>query len=172
MKKTLMMLFVATVSVCAEPSPAELADRFYNQGIAAEKAGDPETAKEAFNQALALNPNHAHARYRLGQVRVNAGAIAARGREAKFGEVMIPKIEVDGATLQETIDLLAIVVERESKGKVTPNFVMQDPTGKLSDAKITLKLNNVPARAVMHYMTTQAGAKVKFEEHAIVVSPR
>jgi len=49
--------------------------------VAAEKAGDPVAARNAYAAALKANPNHAHARYALNQVKINAASIAARGRE-------------------------------------------------------------------------------------------
>lgn len=172
MKYAFLVLMVTTAAALAQVTPAQLSEQYYRQGLAAEKAGDPVKALKSFEQALKVNPHHANARYRLGQVRLNSGTIAAKGREMKFGAVVVPKIELDGATLRETLDFLTIVMERESEGKVAPNFIIQDPTGKLEDKKISLQLKNVPAKAVMEYVTTQVGAKVRFDEHAVVVTPR
>lgn len=172
MKNALLILFVSAAAAVAQVSPAQLADQHYRQGLAAEKAGDPVKALASFEQALKINPNHANARYRLGQVRINSSTIAAKGREAKLGAVMVPKIELDGVTLRETLDYLAIVIERESKGEVTPNFVIHDPTENLAEKKISLTLKNIPTRAVMKYITDQTGAKVRFDEHAVVFTAK
>ena len=37
-------------------SPAQQAEAFYQKGVAAEKAGDPATARDSYSQALKLNP--------------------------------------------------------------------------------------------------------------------
>lgn len=172
MKNALLILLISSVSAMAEATPAQLAEAHYRKGLAEERAGNPAGAVASFEQALKLHPNHANARYRLGHVRVNFANIAAKGREAKLGAVMVPKIELDGATLGETLEYLSLVIERESKGEVAPNFVIQDPTNKLAEAKISLQLKNVPAKAVLEYVTTMANVKIRFDEHAVVFSPR
>jgi tetratricopeptide (TPR) repeat protein len=172
MRRAFLVLMMTSAAALAEVTPAQLSEQYYRQGLAAEKAGDPVKALKAFENALKVNPQNANARYRLGQVRLNSGTIAAKGREMKFGAVMVPKIELDGATLRETLDFLTLVIERESDGAVAPNFIIQDRTGKLEDAKISLQLKNVPVKAVMEYVTAQAGAKVRFDEHAEVLTPR
>jgi hypothetical protein len=153
-------------------TPGQRAEALYRQGLAAEKAGDPVTAHKAFTEALKANPNHAHARYSLGQVKINAPAIATRGREAKFGAVMIPEFRLDDASLTEALEALRIIVERESKEKITPNFVIQDPANELASAKVALNLKNMPSRAVMQYVLDMAGAKARHDEFAIVITPK
>ena len=155
------------------PAPAApTADSAYQSGVAAEKAGDPVAAGKFYSQALKLNPNHANARYSLGQLKINAPAIAAKAREEKFGAVMIPAFQLDQATLQEAITALGLIIEKESKEQVTPNFVIEDPKQKLADQKISLNLKNMPAKAVLKYLTDQTGAKVRYDEHAVVVFVR
>lgn len=153
-------------------TPGQRAEALYRQGLAAEKAGDPVAAHKAFAEALKANPNHAHARYNLGQVKINAPAIAARGREAKFGAVVIPEFRLADSTLTEALEALRIIVERESKETVTPNFVIQDPANKLASGKIALNLKNMPSRAVMQYVLDMAGAKARHDEFAIVITPK
>lgn len=156
----------------ANPTPVVTAEGYYRQGLAAEKAGDPAAARSAYAQALRIHPNHANARFRLGELKIHAPAIAAKGREAKFGAVMVPEFRVDGASLQECLDALGIIVSKESKDEVSPNFVMQDPQNRLADAKISLSLKRVPASAVIKYLLDESKAKARFDEHAIVISPK
>lgn len=153
-------------------TPGQQAEGYYRQGLAAEKAGDPVTAQKAFAEALRINPNHANARYNLGQVKINSASIAARGREAKFGAVMIPEFKLDGASFEESLEALRVIIEKESKGQVAPNFVIQDPKNQFAAAKISLNLKSMPSRAVMQYLTDMAGAKVRYDEFAIVIAPR
>ena len=42
----------------------------------------------------------------------------------------------------------------------------------LAAEKISLNLKNMPAKAVLKYLTDQTGAKVRYDEHAVVISPR
>lgn len=163
---------VASAQTATKPTAGQQAEAYYRQGQAAEKAGDPVAAKSAYTKALQLNPKHAHARYSLGQLKVNAGAIAAKGREAKFGTVVVPEFRVSEATLQESLDALGTIVEKESKKDVAPNFIIQDPKGELDGIKISLTLKKLPAGGVLKYVLDQARAKARYDEHAIVILPK
>lgn len=147
------------------------AEALYRKGIAAEKAGDPDAARMAYQEALRTNPRHANARFSLGQLKTTSPAIAAKGREAKFGAVMVPEFKLDQATLKESLEALQLIVEKQSKEEVTPNFIVQDPKNVLAEARITLMLKNTPAKGVLQYVLEQAGAKARFDEHAIVILP-
>jgi len=175
MHKSLVLLIAGTAAALAEPNsltPAQQADAYYGKGIAAEKAGDVAAARAAYTQALQLNPGLANCRYRLTQLQIDAPSIAAKGREAKFSKVMVPALQLENATLQEAIDGLSLIIEKEAKGQLAANFVIQDPGKKLAAAKITLNLKNLPASAVMSYLMTQANAKVRYDEHAVVIEPK
>ncbi|MES2657084.1 MAG: hypothetical protein V4689_00630 [Verrucomicrobiota bacterium] len=152
-------------------SPAVTSASLYKQGQAAEKANDPVAAKDFYTKSLKMDPNNANARYSIGQLKINAASMAAKGREAKFGAVVIPLFQLDEANLQEALDALSVVIQKESKDAVTPNFVIQDPKLVLSDRKISLNLKNMPSKAVMKYLMDQTGAKARYDEHAVVVTP-
>jgi tetratricopeptide (TPR) repeat protein len=154
------------------PAPARNAETFYRQGLAAEKAGDPVAARSAYAEALRLQPGHANARYRLGELKIQGPAIAAKGREAKFGAVMIPEFKVQEASLKECLEALELIVGKQSNDEVSPNFIVQDPKGQLSTAKITLNLKKIPASGVLRYLLDQSAAKARFDEHAIVIVPK
>lgn len=166
----LLLPAFAQTAVKSAPSPGQQAEAFYRQGLAAEKAGDPVAAQKAFSDALRINPNHANARYNLGQVRINAASIAARGREARFGAVMIPEFRVNDVSLTEALEALRIIIGRESKEKTAPNFVIQDPKNELASTKISLELRNVPSRTVMQYILDMGGAKARYDEYAVVIT--
>ena len=154
------------------PTPAQMAEAYYTKGIAAEKAGDADGARVAYLKALQVNPNHANCRFRLNQLKIDGGAIAAKGREAKFSKVVVPIIQLDAATMQEAIDALTAILNKESKGEFAGNFLIQDPQKKLESVKITLNLKNLPASAVIKYILTQANAKARYDEHAVVIEPK
>ena len=165
---------VAQASAAETPaqSAARQSEAFYQQGVTAEKANDVAAAKEAYTKAVKLNPDNANARYSLGQLVIHTPEISARAREAKFGEVMIPLIQLDNATLQEALDAFSTMIEKESKDQVTPNFVIQDPKGTLAAVKLSMNLKNMPSKGVMKYLLDQANAKARYDEHAVVVTPR
>lgn len=154
----------------AEPKAA--APSAYQQGMAAVAAGDPVTAEAWFTKALQQDPNNANARYQLLETRKNADSIAAKGRAAKFGAVVVPKVQFDAASLEDSLAALATLVSKASKDQVSPNFILDDPKKTLASKSITISLNNIPAKAALEYILSQAGAKARFDEHAIVVSSR
>lgn len=170
MSKVITFVVACTlISQALAQSPTPSAESLYQQGQAAEKANDPVTAENHYRSALKANPNHANARYSLGQLKLNSAALIAKGREAKFGAVVIPVFQLDQATLQEALDALATKVEKESKGEVVPNIVIEDPKGAISTQKISLNLKAMPARGVLKYLLDQVGAKARYDEHAVVV---
>lgn len=168
---TLIVACSLATQVLAQ-STAQNADSLYQKGLAAEKAGDPIAAKNYYTAALKADPKNPHARYSLGQLKLNSGRIAAKGREAKFGAVVIPAFQLDDATFQESLDAFSQIIEKQSNDEVTPNFVVEDPSGILASRKITLNLKNMPAEAVMKYLLDQTGAKARYDEHAVVIAPR
>ena len=156
----------------AAQSPARKAESYYRQGIAAEKAGDPAAAIKAYQAALKVNPKHANAQYSLGQVKINSKAIAARGREAKLGAVVIPEFKLAQASLKDALEALELMVEKESKGAQAPSFIIQDPKGLLAKSEVTLVLKNTPTKVIMKYLLDQTGTKARYDEYAIVITPR
>jgi tetratricopeptide (TPR) repeat protein len=172
--KTLIVLAVFAFGspIAFSQSAGQQAEAFYKQGVAAEKAGDPAAAAEAFQKALALNPNHANARYRAGQVRINAATMKAGATEAKIGAVVIPVYQLEEATVREAIDALSLAMDKVTEGKVAPNFVLEDPKNKLAETRISLQLKNVPAKAILDYIHSQSSTRARYDEHAVVIMPR
>ena len=59
----------ALASQALAQSPPPSAESLYQKGLAAEKSGDPVAAENFYKNALKTNPNHANARYSIGQLR-------------------------------------------------------------------------------------------------------
>lgn len=172
--KTLIALIAVACSaqlVLAE-TPAEQAEAWYQKGLAAEKAGEPAVAIAAHKAALELNPKHANARYRLGEVKINAVGMKANAMEAKIGGIMIPAYQIEDVTIKEALEVLAVAIEKQSKEEVSPNFVIEDPTKKLVDAKVTMNIKNVPVSAILQYIHAQTSTKIRYDEHAVVILAR
>jgi len=153
-------------------SAAQKAEDHYRQGLAAEKAGDPTTARASYDAALELFPGHVNARYRAGQVKINAVSIKSAASEAKIGSVQIPAYQLEDATVQEAIEALSLAMDKATEGKIAPNFVIEDPKGKLTETRITLRLKNIPVKAVLNYIHSLANTKARYDEHAVVIYTR
>lgn len=172
--KTLISLAVLTFTSLPllAQTAGQQAEAYYKKGLAAEKAGKPDEALEAFKTALKLYPEHAHARYRAGQMKINASSIKADATEAKIGAVIIPVFQIEEATVSEAIQLLSLGMEKATDGKIAPNFIVEDPKGKLDDARISMQLKNIPVKAILEYIHSQANTKARYDEHAVVISSR
>lgn len=164
---SILFIFSGT-SVFADTNQSEA---YYRKGLSLEKSGNPIAALSAYNAALKLNPQHANARYRAGQVKINAVSIQSAASEAKIGSVIIPTYQIEDASVSEAISLLGLAIEKASNQEITPNLIVSDPNRKLAAKKITIQLKNVPAKAILDYIHNQAGTKARFDTHAIVVSP-
>jgi hypothetical protein len=84
----------------------------------------------------------------------------------------VPKVQFNSASLEDSLAALGTLVTKASKDEVSPNFILDDPNKTLASKTVTISLNNIPAKAALEYILTQAGAKARFDEHAIVVSSR
>jgi len=172
--RTALILLLAGVTALAQTKPAtpnQLADALYAKGMIAENAGDYPGAKAAYTEALRNNPRHANCIYRLKQLELTKDDVIVKGRKAQFDKVIVPEVKFDGATFDEALTGISTLIAKESKNKLTPNFVLQDPNGKFTGTKITLNLKNLPASAVLSYILDQAKAKARYDEHAVVIMP-
>jgi tetratricopeptide (TPR) repeat protein len=173
MRTILLVLIGGFVTAQAQDaSPARQAEAFYQKGVIAEKAGDPVTARSSYMQALKLNPNHPDARFKVGELQRTSGSISAKGREAKFGKAVIPKIILEEAPLSEALQALGMAMEKAAPGEPAPTFIVEDPAKALDSVRISLQLKGVPAKGVLDYILAQGGAKARYDEHAIVILKR
>jgi hypothetical protein len=168
MKKLILMLAV----LAALPARADTASDLYKQGLTAVEEGNVRAAELAFNEVLRLQPKNANARYQLGQLRANQDSIEARGRSRELAQYQIDQIDFSKTEVSEALIALGMLIEKKSKGKFAPNFMIQDPANKLADREVTLQVKNLPASAALEMILAQAGASARFEKHAIVIRPR
>ncbi len=156
----------------ADDNAAKRASSLYQQGIIAMNEGKYDIAKMSFQEVLRINPKHLPARKQLLFISSNRNALDIKDRKNTLRKVLIPKVNLDKATVRESLDMLAIQVERESNKKVLPNFIVQDPTGAFKNSRVTLRLNRIPAETLLRYIVDQAGGHIRYDNHAIVVTPR
>lgn len=171
------IILIITLFASALPALANEADQLYRLGMTAMKEGKPEIAERAFRQALKVQPGHAQARYQLGQLPAQAEQLKAKRRAAELGEVRLPAIDFAGVTLNDALAAMGQMVETESaktRGEdkaLTPNFMVQDPSGALGAKEVSLRLKNVPAKVALEYLLQQVGATARYDQHATVIRP-
>jgi hypothetical protein len=166
-----LLCLAAPVVAQGQADPAAQAEQYYRHGMAAVQRGAATDARRAFEAALRLNPGHANARYQLLQLRGNEGKLVAKSRELKLGQVTLPEVQFEDATLDEVLEALDGMVRKQTKDAFVPNFVIQDSSGKLAKAKVNIRIRNVPATVVLKYALDQAGGRAAYEEHAILIRP-
>ena len=173
MRPILFLLLAGTLIANAQnPTPAQQAEQFYTKGVALEKAGNVTAAKAAYLQALQLNPRHADAQYRVGELKQHGGNIAAKARQNKFGNIVIPQMNLEDASVAEALEALRLSMDKASNGAEVPNFVLKDPDRKLEKTTISFQLKSVPAKGILEYILSQSRAKATYDEYAVVIEPR
>lgn len=144
----------------------------YNAGVTAVKRGDSARAKASFQEVLRLQPGHGPARHQLNRLQLNVNQVLEQQRVAKFKETKLDKVDLKDASLQEALEALNYLSGKATKDKFTPNFVINDKAGKLSDKKVNLNMRNIPLAAALKYTLEQAGAKARYDKHATVIEPQ
>ncbi len=167
MKKLIPVILL----LAALPAAADRVADIYKQGLIAADQGNVKAAELAFREVLRLQPNHPHARFQLGELQRNQSSVAARARQRKMNEYEIEQINFDKVELSDALEVITMMVEKKSEGKFSPNFMIQDPSNKFADSRVTLTVKNLPAKAAFNMILQQAGGVAKYEEHAILVKP-
>ncbi|MBT8043737.1 MAG: hypothetical protein KJO79_02200 [Verrucomicrobiae bacterium] len=166
-------IFATTAGLNAETDKrAERARSLYHMGITAMNQGNFALAKTSFREVLRIYPNHPQARAKLIHLTANRNNLEISKRKAELRKVIIPKVDLDKASVKEALEMLGAQVERESKNKVTPNFIVQDPTGAFNGPTVTLRLNRIPAETLLRYIVDQVRGNIRYDNHAIVITPR
>lgn len=145
---------------------------FYSMAEQAYENGEIAAAKEALRSALSLNRQHAHSIALARRMQVGGNQTLLAKRKRIFNNVIVPIIDFDGVNFKDAINALSEVVEKQSKGKVIPNFIINDRSKVLKDVEITLKLKNVPAGDVLDHLLSAAGASASFGKYTTIIRPR
>ena len=179
MKQSILLILGTWLALCAgawadtakEEASAQVAT-LYKQGLEALEEGKAQTARECFTAVLRIQPSHGNARYQLLSLKNRGPQLAATVRKKKLTQIKVPKVDFDQVTLSEAIEALGILIEKETEGKFTPNFIVQDPKGVFASRPITMKLGAVPANVVFDYILRMGSATARYDEFAIVIRPQ
>jgi hypothetical protein len=91
----------------------------------------------------------------------------------KMNRIILPKVELRGATIEQAIDYLRVKMrEADTSGDASKGFSILLRTGDApSNASISLDLKDVPMSEALRYVTELAQMRYKVEAHAVVVTP-
>ncbi len=169
----LTLVVSASVSAQSRQSDQRMqqVNTLYSTGITAMRQGKYDLAQTNFRKVLKLNPKHAQARHYFFYLQNNKKSLVVNKRKATLKKVIIPKIDLEQVTLQEALDVLKIMIERESKKTASLNFIVRDPTHTFKGRDVSLRLNRVPAEVVLNYIMDQVGGNVRYDNYAMIISP-
>ncbi len=85
-------------------------------------------------------------------------------------QLIIPKVEFKEASLAEAVDFLRAKSKQIDLQKQGVNIIL-NPEAKLSDAKLTLELKDIPLTEALRYVTELAGMKLVAGENAFEIVP-
>lgn len=178
MKRPILLVLGTSLALCAgtwadtaREEAATKAATLYKQGTEALKDGNAVLARQCFTAVLQIQPSHGNARYQMLQLKQRGPKLAATVRKNKLAQVKVPKVDFDEITVTDAIEALGILVEKETEGKFSPNFIVQDPKAIFESRPITMKLGTVPASVVLEYILRLGDGSARYDEFAIVIRP-
>ena len=87
-------------------------------------------------------------------------------------QINIQSVDFEQLTIREALEILTIKIEHQTNKKITPNFIIRDLKGAFKNRTVTMQLNNLPANTLLEYIANQVGGSIRYDRHAIVISPR
>jgi beta-lactamase regulating signal transducer with metallopeptidase domain len=92
---------------------------------------------------------------------------------AKLESIVLPKLDLRDASLEETIGFLRVRLRELDPDKQGVNFVITSAAMEAArEKKITLQLSNVPFSEVLRYVAELSGLQVRTDQHAVVLEVR
>ena len=87
-------------------------------------------------------------------------------------QINIQSVDFEQLTIREALEILTIKIKHQTNKKITPNFIIRDLKGAFKNRTVTMQLNNLPANTLLEYIANQVGGSIRYDRHAIVISPR
>jgi len=166
-----MRCIFLSVLVCTAAIAPAVAQSPLTEGQKAFAMGDDQTARVKFEAVLAAQPENAVARNYLWMMRMAEAQVPLAARlDRQIQTLVLPKVEVNEATLESVLEALQQEVAVVSGGKTQANFVLMPGIDPM--AKVTLHLSAIPFAEVLRYLGDLLGAKVVAERYAICIGPQ
>lgn len=87
-------------------------------------------------------------------------------------QINIQAVDFDQLTIREALEILTIKIEQQTDKQITPNFIIHDLKGAFKNRTVTMQLKNMPANTLLEYIANQVGGSIRYDRHAIIISPR
>ncbi|MEQ1839951.1 MAG: hypothetical protein ABL994_06065, partial [Verrucomicrobiales bacterium] len=145
----------------------------YNQGILLYNKGQYGEALMNFEKVLAERPDFVYARNYLAkcQTAITKGLGPKNDLEGRLAKVIVPEINFADTPLGDVLDYFSSRAGELSGGSLALNFLYKGTSEQRLGTLITLNLRNVPISEAIKYVVQLSGSTVKYEEHAVVITP-
>jgi len=92
--------------------------------------------------------------------------------QQRLSNIIIPQVDLNDASLNDTLDFLIRQASEISGGKTALNLVRLFPSSVGEDARVTFSLRQVPLTEVLRYVGEATGMEIVYDVHAVRISPR
>ena len=171
----LLLTFFAALALAPLASAQSESDRnLYVDAVSDFKSARYEEAVQKFAILVRKYPKDAKLRYYLNNSRLRLidNQVPKGTVEAELSQVVLPKFQVQGASLDLVFDYLSAKATELSDGKVKANFIYKGTQDERERQNISLNLTNIPITEVIRYVGEITGTHFDYEKHAIVATPR
>lgn len=168
----LIVAVLLSVSLQSSFAQGNLQDT-YNQGVLLYNQGKYGEALMNFEKVLAERPDFVYARNYLAkcQTAITKGLGPKNDLEGRLAKVIVPEINFSDAPLGDVLDYFSSRAVELSGGSISLNFLYKGTSEQRLRTLITLNLRNVPISEAIKYVGQLSGSTVKYEEHAVVITP-
>ncbi len=145
----------------------------YNQGVLLYNKGQYGEALANFEKVLVERPDFVYARNYIAkcQSAMAKGLGPKNDLEGQLAKVIVPEINFADAPLGDVLDYFSSRALELSGGSIALNFLYTGTSEQRKDTLITLNLRNVPISEAIKYASQLSGSTVKYEDHAVVITP-
>ncbi len=165
----LLSLFCFTTAFAADQDYSAI----FEAGVKAYQEGDYDTAYLHFTTVLQKYPRDAKVRNYWYKTKSALKSGASKSNiEGQLSQLVIKDFEVDGADLDSVFDYLRQKATELSGGKFTPNFIYRGTPEDKAEARVTLKLSSIPMDQLIRYIGEQTATDFRYEQHAVVATPK
>lgn len=180
MNKSHFLSFLALLvlfSFQATDALAQSARAVQQQGIALYNQGNYAEALQKFEALLRANPSNPYARAYASKCRLaikqNLGS-KTNTLEAQLAKVILPNVDFQEVPLGDVLTYIrqrTMEISSASGSLVTPNIIFSGSSDQRDAALITMRLNSVPVTTLLKYVGDQARCRVRYDQHAVLVTP-
>jgi len=146
----------------------------HREGVTLFNAGKYSEALQKFNLVLKHQPSYVYARVYANKcenaIKQDTGPKA--DIEGTLAKIVLPSVDFQEVPLSDVITYIRQRAQELTGGKVTPNIIYGGSAEQRDASKVTMKLTQVPITTLLKYVGNQTSCRVRYDEHAIMITPQ